>query len=153
MQHLRFYLEISMSQAKSGDSVKIHYTGTLDDGTQFDSSEGREPLDFTLGGGQVIPGFDEAVNGMSVGEKKTVRIEAAQAYGERHPEMVQQVPKSALPADMEVEKGMPLQAQGPDGQVMNLVVTDVSEDAIEVDGNHPLAGQALTFAIELVSVG
>jgi len=88
-----------MSQAKSGDSVKIHYTGTLDDGSQFDSSEGREPLAFTLGGGQVIPGFDEAVDGMAVGEKKTVRIEAEKAYGERHPEMVQEVPKSALPAE------------------------------------------------------
>jgi len=142
-----------MSQAKSGDTVKIHYTGTLDDGSQFDSSEGRDPLGFTIGAGQVIPGFDEAVDGMTVGEKKTVRIESAKAYGERHPEMVQQVPKSALPADMEVEMGMPLQAQGPDGQVMNLVVTGISEDAIVVDGNHPLAGQALTFAIELVSIG
>jgi peptidylprolyl isomerase len=141
-----------MSQAKSGDDVKIHYTGTLDDGSQFDSSEGRDPLGFTIGSGQVIPGFDEAVNGMAVGETKTVRIEAAQAYGERRPEMVQEVPKSALPADMEVEKGMPLQAQGPDGQVMNLIVTDVSEETIEVDANHPLAGQALTFAIELVSI-
>jgi len=142
-----------MSQAKSGDSVKIHYTGTLDDGSQFDSSEGREPLAFTLGGGQVIPGFDEAVDGMAVGEKKTVRIEAEKAYGERHPEMVQEVPKSALPADMEVEEGMPLQAQGPNGQVMNLVVTGISEETIVVDGNHPLAGQALTFSIELVSIG
>jgi len=142
-----------MSQAKSGDTVKIHYTGTLDDGSQFDSSEGRDPLGFTIGAGQVIPGFDEAVDGMTVGEKKTVRIESAKAYGERHPEMVQKVPKSALPADMEVEMGMPLQAQGPDGQVMNLVVTGISEDAIVVDGNHPLAGQALTFAIELVSIG
>jgi peptidylprolyl isomerase len=152
-QYLRSHLEVLMSQAKSGDTVKIHYTGTLDDGSQFDSSEGREPLGFTIGAGQVIPGFDEAVDGMKVGEKKTVRIESAKAYGERHPEMVQQVPKSALPADMEVEMGMPLQAQGPDGQFMNLVVTGISEDAIVVDGNHPLAGQALTFAIELVSIG
>jgi len=142
-----------MSQAKTGDNVKIHYTGTLDDGSQFDSSEGREPLAFTLGSGQVIPGFDDAVSGMAVGEKKTVRLEATQAYGERHEEMVQQVPKSALPADMEVELGMPLQAHGPDGQVMNLVVTGLSEESIQVDGNHPLAGKALTFAIELVSIG
>ena len=142
-----------MSQAKNGDSVKIHYTGTLDDGSQFDSSEGREPLAFTLGSGQVISGFDDAVTGMAVGEKKTVRLEAEQAYGERHPEMVQDVPKSALPADMEVEMGMPLQEQGPDGQVMHLVITGIEEDTIQVDGNHPLAGQALTFAIELVSIG
>jgi len=141
-----------MSLAKSGDSVKIHYTGTLDDGSQFDSSEGREPLGFTLGSGQVIAGFDDAVTGMTVGEKKTVRLEADQAYGERRPEMVQEVPKSALPEDMQVEMGMPLQAQGPDGQVMHLVVTAIAEDTIQVDGNHPLAGQALTFAIELVSI-
>jgi len=141
-----------MSQAKTGDNVQIHYTGTLDDGSQFDSSEGREPLAFVLGSGQVIPGFDQAVDGMAVGEKKTVRLESAEAYGERHEEMVQEVPKSALPDDMEVEMGMPLQAQGPDGQVMNLVVTGVSEESIVVDGNHPLAGQALTFAIELVSI-
>jgi len=142
-----------MSQAKTGDNVKIHYTGTLDDGSQFDSSEGRDPLAFTLGSGQVIPGFDDAVNGMAVGDKKTVRLEAAQAYGEHRQEMVQEVPKSALPADMEVEVGMPLQARGPDGQVMNLVVTGISEETIKVDANHPLAGQALTFAIELVSIG
>ncbi len=141
-----------MSLAKSGDSVKIHYTGTLDDGSQFDSSEGREPLGFTLGSGQVIAGFDEAVTGMTVGEKKTVRLEAEKAYGERHPEMVQEVPKSALPAEMRIEMGMPLQAQGPDGQVMNLVVTGITEETIQVDANHPLAGQALTFAIELVSI-
>lgn len=141
-----------MSQAKTGDNVQIHYTGTLDDGSQFDSSEGREPLAFVLGSGQVIPGFDQAVDGMAVGEKKTVRLESAEAYGERHEEMVQEVPKSALPDDMEVEMGMPLQAQGPDGQVMNLVVAGVSEESIVVDGNHPLAGQALTFAIELVSI-
>jgi len=142
-----------MSQASTGDNVKIHYTGTLDDGSQFDSSAGREPLAFTLGSGQVIPGFDNAVSGMAVGEKKTVRLEPAEAYGERREEMIQEVPKSALPADMQVEMGMPLQAQGPNGQVMNLVVTGISEDSIEVDANHPLAGKALTFAIELVSIG
>jgi peptidylprolyl isomerase len=154
MRHFRaLYTEVSMSQAKTGDNVKIHYTGTLDDGSRFDSSEGRDPLAFTLGGGQVIAGFDEAVNGMTVGEQKTVRLEPAQAYGERHQELVQEVPKSALPADMQVEMGMGLQARGPDGQVMNLVVTAISEDTIEVDGNHPLAGEALTFAIELVAIG
>ena len=142
-----------MSQAKTGDNVKIHYTGTLDDGSQFDSSAGRDPLAFTVGSGQVIPGFDDAVNGMAVGEKKTVRLEAAQAYGEHRQEMVQEVPKSALPQDMEVEMGTPLQARGPDGQVMNLVVTGISDDTIEVDANHPLAGKALTFSIELVSIG
>jgi len=141
-----------MSQAKSGDSVKIHYDGSLDDGTQFDSSAGRDPLEFTLGSGQVIPGFDTAVEGMSKGEKKSVRIPAEEAYGERNSELIHQVPKSALPEDMEVEAGMPLQASGPDGQVVNMVVIEVSDDSIQVDANHPLAGQALNFDIELVEL-
>lgn len=141
-----------MGQAKSGDTVKIHYTGTLGDGTEFDSSAGREPLEFALGGGQVIPGFDSAVDGMSVGDSKTVTIEPGEAYGERHDQLVQEVPKSALPEDMKPEVGMQLQSQSPDGQIMNLVVAEVAEESITVDGNHPLAGQALTFAIELVEI-
>jgi len=141
-----------MSQAKAGDSVKIHYTGTLDDGTQFDSSEGREPLAFELGSGQVIPGFDKAVDGMTVGESKSVNIPAEDAYGPHHPQMIQEVPRSALPDDLEPAEGMGLQAQGPDGQVLNLVVTGVQEESITVDGNHPLAGKALNFDIELVSI-
>ncbi|MFC1689684.1 peptidylprolyl isomerase [Pseudomonadota bacterium] len=141
-----------MSQAKSGDSVKIHYTGTLDDGTQFDSSAGREPLEFKLGSGQVIPGFDKAVDGMTVGESKTVNIQAEDAYGAHNAQMVQEVPLSALPDDLTPEIGMGLQAQGPDGQVANLVITSVQGDSITVDGNHPLAGKALNFDIELVSI-
>ena len=141
-----------MSQAKSGDTVKIHYTGTLDDGTKFDSSAGREPLEFAIGSGQVIPGFDNAVDGMTVGDNKTVTIPAGEAYGERHDQLVQEVPKSALPEDMEPEVGMQLQSQGPDGQVMNLLVTAVEVESITIDGNHPLAGQSLTFAIELVEI-
>ena len=141
-----------MSQAKSGDTVKIHYTGTLDDGTEFDSSAGREPLEFAIGSGQVIPGFDSAVDGMTVGDSKTVTIPAGEAYGERHDQLVQEVPKTALPDDMKPEIGMQLQSQGPDGQVMNLQVTAVEVESISVDGNHPLAGQALTFAIELVEI-
>ncbi len=142
-----------MSQAKAGDTVKIHYTGTLDDGTQFDSSVGREPLEFTLGSGQVIPGFDKAVEGMAVDEKKTVNIAADDAYGPRHEQMIQEVPKSALPAGLEPEVGMALQAQSQDGQPMRLTVTAVGEDSITVDGNHPLAGKALNFELELVSIG
>jgi peptidylprolyl isomerase len=142
-----------MSQAKSGDTVKIHYTGTLDDGTEFDSSAGREPLEFEIGGGQVIPGFDNAVEGMAVGDKKSVRIEAGDAYGERHEQLVQQVPRNALPGDLTPEEGMALQSQAPDGQVMMLMVTAVGEEEITVDANHPLAGQALSFDIELVSIG
>ena len=142
-----------MSQAKSGDTVKIHYTGTLDDGTRFDSSAGRDPLEFELGGGQVIPGFDNAVEGMAVGESKSVRIEAEQAYGPRHDQLMQQVPRSALPDDLEPEVGMALQSQGPDGQAMVLMVAAVDDDNITVDANHPLAGQALNFDIELVEIG
>jgi len=141
-----------MTQAKSGDTVRIHYTGTLEDGTQFDTSDGRDPLEFALGGGQVIPGFDSAVDGMTVGESKSVTIEPDQAYGQRHEQLVQEVPKSALPEEMEPATGMQLQSQSPDGQVMNLVVTEVRDDSITVDANHPLAGQALTFAIELVEI-
>mgnify|MGYP001389210587 CR=1 FL=1 len=142
-----------MSQAKSGDTVKIHYTGTLDDGTQFDSSAGRDPLEFQLGGGQVIPGFDSAVTGMAVGESKNVRIEPDEAYGPRHEQLVQQVPRSALPDDLEPQVGMGLQSQSPEGQVMMLTVTEVEDDNITVDANHPLAGQVLNFDIELVSIG
>jgi peptidylprolyl isomerase len=141
-----------MTQAKSGDTVRIHYTGTLDDGTEFDSSAGREPLEFALGGGQVIPGYDSAVDGMTVGESKSVTIEPAEAYGERHDQLVQEVPKSALPQEIEPAVGMQLQSQSPEGQVMNLVITEVAEETITVDGNHPLAGKALTFAIELVEI-
>ena len=141
-----------MSQAKSGDTVRIHYTGKLDDGTQFDSSSGREPLEFALGSGQVIPGFDSAVDGMAVGESKTVTIPPADAYGEKHPQLVQEVPKSALPPEIEPQVGMHLQSQTPDGQTSPLIVTDVAEEKITVDGNHPLAGQDLTFDIELVEI-
>lgn len=141
-----------MSQAKSGDTVKIHYTGTLDDGSEFDSSAGREPLEFSIGGGRVIAGFNSAVDGMTVGESKTVTIPAGEAYGERHEQMIQQVPKTALPDDMKPEVGMQLQSQDPDGQIINVVVSEVSADTVTLDGNHPLAGKALTFAIELVEI-
>jgi len=141
-----------MAQAKSGDTVRIHYTGTLDDGTQFDSSAGRDPLEFALGGGQVIPGFDNAVDGMSVGDSKTVTIPPVEAYGERHEQLVQQVPRSAVPEDIEPAVGMQLQSQSPDGQIMNLVVVQVEDESITLDANHPLSGQALTFAIELVEI-
>lgn len=141
-----------MSQAKSGDTVRIHYTGTLSDGTQFDSSEGRDPLEFSLGSGQVIPGFDKAVEGMAVGDNKSVSIEPEEAYGQKHEQLVQDVPKSALPQDMDPEVGMRLQSQSPDGQVMHLVITAVAEESITVDGNHPLAGHTLTFDINLVEI-
>lgn len=141
-----------MTQAKSGDTVRIHYTGKLDDGTEFDSSAGRDPLEFALGSGQVIPGFDKAVDGMSVGDNKTVTIEPADAYGQRHEQLVQQVPRNALPENMEPTVGMHLQSQSPDGQIMNLVIVEIEEESITLDANHPLSGQALTFAIELVEI-
>jgi peptidylprolyl isomerase len=141
-----------MSHAKEGDTVKTHYTGKLDDGTEFDSSAGGEPLEFVLGSGQVIPGFESAVEGMAVGDSKTVRIEADNAYGPRHDQLVQEVPRSALPEELTPEEGMTLQSTTPDGQVAMLKVTEVSEETITVDANHPLAGEALNFEIELVAI-
>ena len=141
-----------MSQAKSGDTVKIHYTGTLDDGTQFDSSQGRDPLEFEVGSGQVIPGFDKAVEGMAVGDSKSVRIEADEAYGPRHEQLVQEVDRSVLPDDLNPETGMALQSNSPDGQVTQFMITAVSDETITVDANHPLSGQALSFDIELVDI-
>lgn len=141
-----------MSQAKSGDTVKIHYTGALDDGTEFDTSKGKDPLEVTLGSGQVIPGFEQAIQGMAVGEEKSVNIPPEEAYGPRREQMVQEVPKSALPADLEPTEGMALRAQARDGQPLNLTVTEVKDETIVVDGNHPLAGQALNFDIQLVDI-
>ena len=141
-----------MSEAKSGDTVRIHYTGTLDDGTQFDSSAGRDPLEFALGSGLVIPGFDLAVTGMAVGDSKSVSIQPGDAYGERHEQLIQDVPKSALPDDMEASVGMQLQSQSPEGHITHFVVTAVAAETITVDGNHPLAGQTLHFEIELVDI-
>ncbi len=141
-----------MSHAKTGDSVRIHYTGTLEDGTQFDSSSGRDPLEFKLGDGGIIPGFEKAVDGMTVGESKTVTIEPPDAYGPRHEQLIQAVPKTALPEEMEPSVGMQLQSQTPEGQTMLLTVTEVAAETITVDGNHPLAGRTLNFDIELVEI-
>lgn len=142
-----------MSQAKKGDSVKVHYTGKLDDGTVFDSSVGREPLDFTVGAGQLIAGFDEAVVGMAAGEKKTVRISAEQAYGPHNPEMTLQVPRSDLPADIQPELGMQLEASQEGGHSMVVTVVEVTDESVTFDANHPLAGKALTFDLEVVELG
>ena len=140
-----------MALAKSGDTVRIHYTGTLTDGSQFDSSTGREPLEFTLGDGMVIPGFDTAVDGMSIGESKTFEIPADQAYGERRDEMVMTVSRDEFPDHIEPEAGQQLQMQQGE-QVFVVTVTDVSDDAIVLDANHPLAGEDLTFTVELVEI-
>jgi len=141
-----------MAAAKSGDTVKVHYTGTLDDGRQFDSSVGREPLQFTLGSRQVIPGFESAIEGMEPGDKKTVTIEAENAYGAHDPGMVQKVTRDRCPADVDVKVGMQFSASGQGGRPLSVTVVEVSEDDVTVDANHALAGQRLTFALELVEV-
>jgi len=141
-----------MTQAKAGDTVAIHYTGTLADGSQFDSSEGRDPLRFTLGSGQIIAGLDAAITGMSQGEKKSVTIAAAEAYGDHRPEAIQAVPRAQIPAEIPLEVGGGLQVQTPDGQTIPVTVTSVTDEEVTLDANHPLAGKDLTFALELVEI-
>jgi peptidylprolyl isomerase len=141
-----------MTQATAGCTVSIHYTGTLDDGSQFDSSEGRDPLTFQMGEGQIIQGLEAALEGMSVGEKKTVTIPAEQAYGARHAEAVQEVPRDMIPDHIPLDPGTALQMQTPNGSMMPVTVTAVTDEAVTLDANHPLAGQDLTFAVEVVSV-
>jgi FKBP-type peptidyl-prolyl cis-trans isomerase 2 len=141
-----------MTQAKAGDTIAIHYTGTLADGSQFDSSEGRDPLRFTLGSGQIIAGLDAAITGMSQGEKKSVTIAAAEAYGDHRPEAVQAVPRAQIPAEIPLEVGGGLQVQTPDGQTIPVTVTSVTDEEVTLDANHPLAGKDLTFAVELVEI-
>lgn len=141
-----------MSDAKAGDTVKIHYTGTLSDGSTFDSSAGRDPLEFTLGSGQVIPGFDKAVTGMSVGESKTVEIPAADAYGAHNPEGRQAIPRDQVPDTIPLEVGTRLQVQTADGRPLPVTIAEVTDEAVVLDANHPLAGKDLTFDIELVEI-
>lgn len=141
-----------MSQAKKGDSVKIHYKGTLDDGTVFDSSEGRDPLGFTIGSGQVIPGFEEVVNGMTVGEKKNVTIPSDKAYGAHDPQMVITAPRTQVPPDLNPEAGQQLEMGGPNGELVRVVVVELNDEHIILDANPPLAGKDLTFDIELVAI-
>lgn len=141
-----------MTQVKTGDTVRIHYTGTLNDGTTFDSSAGRDPLQFEVGSGQIIPGLDKEIPGMTVGDKKTVNIPAAEAYGEVNPQMQQAIPRAQIPADIPVDVGARLQMQTPEGQVIPVTVAAVDEQTVTLDANHPLAGRDLTFDIELVSI-
>ncbi|MBM2323062.1 MULTISPECIES: FKBP-type peptidyl-prolyl cis-trans isomerase [Marivita] len=141
-----------MSQVKTGDTVSIHYTGTLSDGSTFDSSAGRDPLEFTVGAGQIIPGLDQAIPGMAVGDTKTVQVSADQAYGERDPNAQQAVPRGEIPADIPLEPGTQLQMQTPTGQVVPVMVAEVTETEVTLDANHPLAGQDLTFDVELVEI-
>lgn len=141
-----------MSVIKKGDSVKVHYTGKLTTGEQFDSSAGREPLEFTVGAGQMIKGFDAGVEGMALGEKKTVNIPAAEAYGEWHEENVIDFPKENVPAEMQLEIGMPLMLRDNYGRPVEVKVHEITEAVVRLDANHMLAGKELVFDIEIVEV-
>lgn len=140
-----------MAQAQTGDTVRVHYTGRLGEGEVFDSSQGRDPLEFTVGGGQVIAGFDEAVTGMAPGDEKTVVIPAEQAYGPRRDEMTGEVPRAQFPPDIEPQVGQQLQMKQA-GQDFVVTVTEVSDETVRLDANHPLAGKDLTFDLELVEI-
>jgi peptidylprolyl isomerase len=141
-----------MDTAKKGDIVKVHYKGKLTSGEQFDSSEGRSPLEFTVGAGQMIAGFDEAIPGMYVGEKKTITISPENAYGEKNEDAIIEFPKANIPADMKLEPGMKLQLRNEAGRPVPVVVTEVKDDVVILDANHELAGKELIFDIELVDI-
>lgn len=141
-----------MTQVKKGDTVKVHYTGKLVTGDQFDSSEGREPLEFTVGAGQMIPGFDAALPGMAVGDKKTVNISATDGYGELNEDAIIEFPKENVPEEMKLEPGMSLTLSDQEGQPFPVVVKEIKDDIIVLDANHFLAGKELVFDIELVEI-
>ena len=141
-----------MQQAKKGDVVRVHYTGRLTSGEQFDSSAGREPLEFTVGAGQMIKGFDAGVEGMSIGEKKSINIGFQDGYGPRNEEAVIEFPMEQVPADMKLEPGMQLTLQNQQGHPVPVVVSEVKEDVVILDANHSLAGKDLVFDIELVEI-
>ena len=139
-----------MSKVKEGDTVKVNYTGTLKNGEVFDSSEGKEPLEFTLGEGQLIPGFEKAVVGMAVGDSAKIDIPSDEAYGEEREDLIINVPKNQLPDDVTPKVGMQLQVNQENGQPIPVLIKEVGETELTLDANHPLAGQDLSFEIELV---
>lgn len=139
-----------MSSAKKGDNVKVHYTGKLDDGTVFDTSQGKAPLEFQMGENQVIPGFEDAVKGMNPGDKKTFKIPCDQAYGERREELVAQIDREQFPDHLTLEIGQQLQVPQEAGQPMIVRITEITDETVTLDANHPLAGEDLTFEVELV---
>ena len=141
-----------MAQAKSGDTVKVHYTGRLDDGSVFDTSAERDPLEFTIGAGNVVAGFDQLVLGMSPGESRTQTISAEQAYGPHRKEMAVEVPREEVPPDLKPKVGDQFQLQADGGRTIRVRVTKVSGTSVTMDGNHPLAGKDLTFEVELVEI-
>ena len=141
-----------MKKIENDDTISLHYTGTLNNGETFDSSEGREPLQFKVGSGQVIPGFDKAVVGMSVEENKKFTIPADDAYGQKSDDLVYEVPKASIPAELNPQEGQRLVSNLQDGRQIPVTVTEVKEETITLDANHPLAGQDLTFDIKIVSI-
>ncbi len=141
-----------MIQVKENNTVKVHYTGKLSNGQIFDSSEGKEPLEFTLGQGQLIPGFEKGLIDMKLNEKKTITIVKEEAYGDQHQELIQEVQKSQLPSEMTPEVGMGLVSRSEDGQERNLMIVEVKEESVIIDGNHPLAGHELIFDLEVVEI-
>ena len=141
-----------MAQVKTGDKVKVHYHGKLTNGETFDSSTGLEPLEFEVGSGMVIKGFDDGVTGMETGEKKTIHIPFGDAYGPRNPEMVIEMPREKFPTDMEIEVGMPLVMSDQQGQKYQVTIVELKDDIVLLDANHPLAGQDLVFDLELVEI-
>jgi FKBP-type peptidyl-prolyl cis-trans isomerase 2 len=141
-----------MAQAKKGDTVRVHYTGKLEDGTVFDTSRSRLPLQFTLGNGQVIAGFENAITGMNIGESKTTVIPVEQAYGPRRDDMIVTVKRDQLPPDLDAKVGQRLELTQMDDQTILVTVTDITESSMTLDANHPLAGKTLTFDIELVGI-
>jgi len=141
-----------MTHVEQGDTVHLHYTGTLDDGTTFDSSEGRDPLVFQVGAGQIIPGLDTALPGMAEGEEKKVTVPCEEAYGPVNPGMLQQIPRDNVPENIPVEIGTRLQMKTPEGQAVPVVVTAADAETITLDANHPLAGKDLIFDIKLVAI-
>lgn len=141
-----------MEQVKEGDVVRVHYTGKLTNGEQFDSSQGREPLEFTVGAGQMIKGFDDAMPGMSVGEKKTINILPGDAYGEKDEQAMIEFPKANIPPDMKLEPGMQLQLRNENGQPFPVTVAEIKDDVVVLDANHMLAGKELVFDIELMEI-
>ena len=141
-----------MQKPQPGDTVRVHYTGKLDDGSQFDSSRGSEPLEFAMGEGQLIAGFEQAVAGLTPGDSCTVTLAPEDAYGEVSEAMIQDVPRKLMPADVELQVGMILQGGAGDGRVGDFTVVSFSEETVKLDANHPLAGKALIFDIELVEI-
>ena len=140
------------NKVKSGDTIKVHYTGTLDDGSVFDSSEGKDPLEFKVGEKQVIPGFEDAVRQMKVNEEKTITIPSDEAYGPKQKQLMWEIPRDKLPQEIEPQKGAQLMLKAPSGQQLPAFVSEVKDTSIVLDLNHPLAGKDLTFKIKVVAV-